>query len=111
MRFPFSRVLTWLRAGYPQGVPREDYIALFGVLQRHLTEEEIVKVAQRIRAKNGEVPIGDDEIRRRIESHILGHASEDDVRRVRSRLASGGWPVAAGGVLDTQPPEPAAGTT
>ena len=41
MSFSFSRILGWLREGYPQGVPREDYIALFGVLQRHLTEEEI----------------------------------------------------------------------
>ncbi|QQR99702.1 MAG: DUF3349 domain-containing protein [Austwickia sp.] len=94
MAFSFSRILDWLREGYPQGVPREDYIALFGVLQRHLTEEEIVKVGEQIRAANGDEPIDDDEIRRRIERHLRGHASEDDIRRVAARLASGGWPLA-----------------
>lgn len=96
MSFSLGRILDWLRAGYPQGVPQEDYIALFGVLHRHLTEDEIVAVANRIRAKNGDAAVGDEEIRRRIERHLKGHADEQDVRRVAARLAMGGWPLAAG---------------
>lgn len=91
MASTFTRILGWLRAGYPEGVPREDYIALFGVLQRHLTEPEIVTLVEQIRAANGDAPISDEEIRRRIGVHLLGHASEDDVRRVATRLTSGGW--------------------
>ncbi|MCA0438413.1 MAG: DUF3349 domain-containing protein [Actinobacteria bacterium] len=108
MSFSFSRILGWLREGYPQGVPREDYIALFGVLQRHLTEEEIVRVGERIRAKNGDAPIDDDQIRRRIEEHLKGHASDDDVRRVAARLAAGGWPL-AGEAAPAAPAEDAGG--
>lgn len=94
MRFSLARVLAWLREGYPQGVPGEDYIALFGVLQRHLTDAEIVKVGEAIRAANGDEPISEDEIRRRIARHLHGHASDQDVRRVAARLAQGGWPLA-----------------
>lgn len=100
MRFSLARVLAWLREGYPQGVPREDYIALFGVLQRHLTDTEIVKVGEAIRAANGDEPISEDEIRRRVEQHLHGHASDQDVRRVAARLAQGGWPLAG----DATPP-------
>lgn len=104
MVFSFSRILDWLRAGYPHGVPGEDYIALLGVLQRHLTDAEIVKVVEQIRGARGEEPIGDDEIRRRIEHLLRGHASEQDVRRVAARLAGGGWPLAEnGGVAGAAP--------
>jgi hypothetical protein len=51
-----SRVIEWLRAGYPEGVPEHDYIPLFALLGSQLTNE--------------------------------------DVNRVRSRLAAGGWPLA-----------------
>ncbi len=39
------RVLDWLRAGYPQGVPHEDYVVLLGVLRHRLTEDEVRAVA------------------------------------------------------------------
>ncbi|MFF0490387.1 DUF3349 domain-containing protein [Nocardia sp. NPDC003482] len=87
-------VLDWLRAGYPQGVPREDYVALFAVLHRKLTEEEIAEVVERL-LTDGHVTDID---RADIEAAITGLAHEkpsaEDVNRVASRLAAGGWPLA-----------------
>lgn len=34
-----NRVLGFLRAGYPDGVPTNDYVPLLALLRRRLTEE------------------------------------------------------------------------
>ena len=35
---PFlTRIIDWLRAGYPEGVPEHDYIPLFALLGSQLT--------------------------------------------------------------------------
>ncbi len=44
---PFQTILHWLRAGYPDGVPQGDYVALLGVLRRSLTPVELEKFARR----------------------------------------------------------------
>lgn len=93
MRVSLHSILDWLRAGYPQGVPQQDYIALFGVLQRHLTDEEVVDVAHTVNDLNGDGVIDDSEIRARLQDHLKGNPSEDDVRRVAAHLAAGGWPL------------------
>lgn len=85
-------LIGWLRAGYPQGVPRQDYVALFGLLRRQLTLEEVAAFAQRLRADGTDVC--DEQIRAIIEESVLQRASEDDIRRVASHLAAGGWPLA-----------------
>ena len=36
-----SRIVAWLRAGYPTGVPEQDYVALLGLLRRRLTDDEV----------------------------------------------------------------------
>ena len=36
-----QRILRWLRAGYPDGVPQQDYVALLGILRRTLTPSEL----------------------------------------------------------------------
>ena len=41
-----SDVVGWLRQGYPQGVPDGDYIPLFALLGRHLTDEEVREIAE-----------------------------------------------------------------
>ena len=33
-----AKIVNWLRAGYPEGVPGTDYIPLFAVLRHQLTE-------------------------------------------------------------------------
>lgn len=89
----FRRMLSWLRAGYPTGVPQSDYIALLGVLHRQLTDEEVQHLAEELyrTEQGGEVPV--EQIREAIRSLTLQKPTEDDVRRVSAHLAAGGWPL------------------
>ncbi|MHA3704484.1 DUF3349 domain-containing protein [Jatrophihabitans sp. YIM 134969] len=90
-----SRVLEWLRAGYPSGVPRQDYVALLGLLRRKLTPTEVHDIAGdlAVLAAQGEVVTSDD-VRDLISAATLDEPAEDDVRRVSAHLAAGGWPLA-----------------
>ncbi|GAA5048898.1 DUF3349 domain-containing protein [Nocardia callitridis] len=47
------KIVGWLRAGYPQGVPRSDYVALLAVLHRHLTDFEVAAIAEELIAASG----------------------------------------------------------
>ena len=40
-----SKIIEWLRAGYPEGVPEHDYIPLFALLGSQLTNEEVSLIA------------------------------------------------------------------
>ena len=89
------RSLEWLRAGYPTGVPRQDYVALLGLLRRKLTEEEIHKIAQDLADQSvlaGD-PISVQDIEGMIGDAVLQQPSAEDVARVSARLAAGGWPL------------------
>jgi hypothetical protein len=90
-----ARVLDWLRAGYPAGVPRQDYVALLGLLRRKLTDVEVHRIAAELAglAGQGEV-ITTADVERLINQATLDEAADDDVKRVSSRLAAGGWPLA-----------------
>jgi hypothetical protein len=91
-----SRVLAWLRAGYPEGVPQQDYVALLGILRRQLTEEEIVVIASSL--TGGAYEDREDRIRHAIEQRTLQNATDAEVARVSARLAIAGWPL---GMVDT----------
>lgn len=91
-----SRVVGWLRAGYPEGVPQGDYVALLGVLHRGLTEDEVDAIAGELAAQaRADEPITEEQIREMIREQIYLTASEDDVGRVSERLAAAGWDQAA----------------
>ena len=89
------RALDWLRAGYPTGVPRQDYVVLLGLLRRKLTDHEVHLIASELAglAEQGE-QITTQDIEKLINDATLDEASEHDVARVSSRLAAGGWPLA-----------------
>ncbi|MEW1956744.1 DUF3349 domain-containing protein [Kineococcus sp. NPDC059986] len=90
-----GRVLDWLRAGYPSGVPQQDYVVLLGLLRRKLTDTEVRDIAAEIvgLAKQGEVTTVAD-VERLVNAATLDEPSEADVARVSSHLAAGGWPLA-----------------
>ncbi|HVK45149.1 MAG TPA: DUF3349 domain-containing protein [Micropruina sp.] len=88
----FERILNWLRAGYPEGVPEHDYVALFGILHRSLTPSEVDELARELAGNRG-AEVSDDEIRDLIRRSALEEPSGADVRRVAGRLAEGGWPL------------------
>ncbi|NIZ93257.1 DUF3349 domain-containing protein [Kineococcus rubinsiae] len=90
-----GRVVDWLRAGYPSGVPRQDYVALLGLLRRKLTDAEVHQIAGELvgLAQQGEV-ITTADVERLINDATLDAPSEADVARVSAHLAAGGWPLA-----------------
>lgn len=87
-----TRVLGWLRAGYPEGVPDGDYVALLGVLRRKLTEEDIEAIVAELRA-DSEGAVTREQIQELIRSYALQEPKAKDVARVRAHLAEGGWPL------------------
>jgi hypothetical protein len=91
-----GRALEWLRAGYPSGVPRQDYVVLLGLLRRKLTETEVHQISSELAAlaEQGE-DITSSDIERLInEATLDAEAAPEDVARVSARLAAGGWPLA-----------------
>jgi hypothetical protein len=91
---PFlAKVITWLRAGYPEGVPEHDYLPLFALLGSQLTEDEVTAIADELASESR--PESAAAIRHAISAATANHHPGDaDVARVRSRLAAGGWPLA-----------------
>lgn len=87
-----TSILGWLRLGYPQGVPAQDYIPLLALLRRRLSDEETVWVAKEILA-SGHAPVGAADIGVLISKVTNEMPSEADVQRVREHLEAAGWPV------------------
>ncbi|MDT2008855.1 DUF3349 domain-containing protein [Rhodococcus opacus] len=91
---PFlSSIIGWLRAGYPNGVPEQDYIPLFALLTRRLSEDEVDAVADAL-VEEGDIPIEKTDIQVLITKVTDELPLESDVDRVLSNLAAGGWPLA-----------------
>ena len=93
-----QRVVGWLRAGYPSGVPDQDYVPLLGILRRSLTAEELEQVVDQLvddaaAADAAGHEIGRRQLRERVEELLLGPALPEDLVRVSARLAAAGWPL------------------
>ncbi len=90
-----QRLLTWLRSGYPSGVPGHDYVALLGILHRQLTDTEVEALAAELAAAScAQSPVTEDDIRELIRTRIHEHADDEATSRVSAHLARGGWPLA-----------------
>lgn len=90
-----GRSLEWLRAGYPAGVPRQDYVVLLGLLRRKLTDHEVHQIAKELAGlaeQGGEITETD--IEKLINEATLDEATPGDIARVSAHLAAGGWPLA-----------------
>ena len=92
-----QRVVRWLRAGYPDGVPQQDYVALLGILRRTLTDTELDEVVTQLadEAVAGQQLLTRQLVERRIADVVKGPFEDDDVVRVSARLAAAGWPLGA----------------
>jgi DNA-binding GntR family transcriptional regulator len=88
-----AKIVSWLRAGYPDGVPKHDYIPLIALLGRQLTDDEVTLVAGELAFSSD--PESAQEIRKAASAITRTTVSDSDIARVRSRLAAGGWPLAA----------------
>ncbi|WP_264069690.1 DUF3349 domain-containing protein [Mycolicibacterium komossense] len=98
-----GRVLNWLRAGYPEGVPGEDRVPLLALLRATpLTEDQIKEIVRNITAPDS-LAVADGEITKdEIEefiSQVTHHdAGPENTNRVAAKLAAAGWPLA--GIAD-----------
>jgi len=85
-----SSVISWLRAGYPEGVPPTDTFALLALLTRRLGNDEVKIVANAL-MERGEFDKTDIGV---LISKLTDELpSEEDIERVRTRLAAKGWPL------------------
>jgi hypothetical protein len=96
---PISKMLTWLRAGYPEGNPQRDFPSVLLVLQQNLSDGDIETIADELALQsvsNGSAPVSAEQIRAMVHDHTFQPATDDDLRRVSAVLAQGGWPLARG---------------
>jgi len=84
-----SSIVSWLRAGYPEGVPPTDTFALLALLKRRLSNEEVVAVANELIERD---ELDDIDIGVAVTQITDELPSPEDIERVRARLAEGGWP-------------------
>ena len=90
---PFlEKVIGWLRAGYPTGVPDVDYVPLFALLGYHLSNDEVTTIAEDLASSAD--PSSADAIKKAITAVTNTKPLDSDIDRVRARLAAGGWPLA-----------------
>ena len=89
-----ERVIDWLRVGYPEGVPTNDYVPVLALLRRRLTDEEVALVAEELVAiadADGEVEIEDAHA---IMGKVLeGLPDESDMDRVLAHMKANGVTV------------------
>jgi Protein of unknown function (DUF3349) len=95
-----AKIVAWLNAGYPEGVPGPDRVPLLALLKRRLTDDEVKAVAQDLidRGEFDHVDIG--VLITQITDEL---PSPEDIERVRARLAAKGWPL--DGPRDTEEAE------
>lgn len=89
-----DRVLAWLHDGYPDGVPPKDYFPLLALLNRSLTEEQLVRAAQMVLRRTNSDTVSPEEIRAAIEQVTAKAPNPEEIHQVAARLASVGWPLA-----------------
>jgi Protein of unknown function (DUF3349) len=87
-----ARMVAFVRAGYPQGVPETDYIPLLALLRRQLSDDEAAAVATQLAAR-GELNIDSADIGAAITRITDELPSPADLDRVQRRLEAIGWPV------------------
>jgi Protein of unknown function (DUF3349) len=87
-------IVDFVRKGYPQGVPQQDYLPLFALLSRRLSDAEIAELAEEL-ASAGPDPRTSAALGVSLGAAIerLTHVppSETEVERVRERLEAVGW--------------------
>jgi hypothetical protein len=91
-------ILTWLRAGYPNGVPGPDRVPLLALLRSTpLTEDQIKEVVANLTANGSPAldgGIDENEIAEFIKDVSHHDAGPENVKRVAATLAAAGWPLA-----------------
>ncbi|GAY14598.1 DUF3349 domain-containing protein [Mycobacterium sp. shizuoka-1] len=85
-----TKIVAWIKAGYPDGVPHPDQVPLFALLRRRLSEEEVIAVAE-VMLERGDFDHID--IGVLITEITDALPSTEDIDRVHDKLAAYGWPL------------------
>lgn len=85
-----SSVVSWLRAGYPEGVPPTDTFALLALLANRLSNDEVKLVANELMRRGDFDKIDIGVMISKLTDEL---PAESDIERVRARLAAKGWPL------------------
>ncbi|NYD99655.1 putative metal-dependent HD superfamily phosphohydrolase [Kineosphaera limosa] len=93
-----SRILNWLRVGYPQGIPERDFLPLFALLSRRLSDEDARDLGSEL-VVDGLVPADRFDLAAGYLKKTDQLPSEDEIQRVAELLYHAGWDVS--GILDT----------
>ena len=92
-----SRMIGWLTAGYPDGIPPTDRFAVVALLKRRLSDEQIHEIVETLTAEDAAVRtegvISDAEIESLTRRVMSEQPSDGDLARVSARLAAAGWPL------------------
>ena len=89
-----ARVMSWLRADYPNGVPTQDYLPVLAVLRPQLNDEDMTAIADQLAqdARDQGVAPSEADARAAIQRATEDEARPEEVERVRRMLAAHGWP-------------------
>jgi hypothetical protein len=90
---PVQRIVDWLRAGYPEGVPPRDYMPLFALLARRLSTEEVEEIAAQLQ-REGKLDAAIDHrdvVRQAVAAVTNQPVLDADVARVQEHLIQVGW--------------------
>lgn len=88
-----TRVANWLRAGYPQGVPTPDQLPVVALLRRRMSDGEVARIAGELTSGASGEPISEIDAKVLISKITHDLPQEQDLERVRVRLAEQGWPL------------------
>jgi hypothetical protein len=87
-------MVAFVRAGYPHGIPENDYIPLLALLRRRLSDDEVAAVARQL-ADQSQLTIETADIGVAITRITDELPSPADLGRVQERLQVIGWPTDA----------------
>jgi hypothetical protein len=85
-----SKIINWVTAGYPEGIPRTDYFPVLALLSRRLSNDDVKAVAHALMQRGD---FDDVDIGVAISQLTDEMPNPADVERVRARLAEKGWPL------------------
>ncbi|UQN31476.1 DUF3349 domain-containing protein [Brachybacterium kimchii] len=88
-----QRIIDWLSAGYPAGVPATDRIPLLALLRRQLTDDEAQEIASHLVDEAGHRIVDPTDAGVAITRYTNDLPTEQEMRRVAEHLAVKGWPL------------------
>ena len=87
-----DKVIGWLRASYPTGVPERDFQPLLALMRRRLTDDEITQLGQHL-AADGLIRADRVDVGVEMTKVTQDLPSLDELNRVMERLRRSGFPV------------------